>query len=30
MGLLMAGTAMANEPVPATKAASKAVTELLI
>jgi|AntAceMinimDraft_2_1070361.scaffolds.fasta_scaffold02950_3 hypothetical protein len=29
MGLLMAGTAMANEPVPATKAASKAVTELL-
>lgn len=29
MGLLIAGTAMANEPVPATKAASKAVTELL-
>ena len=29
LGLFIAGTAMANEPVPATKAASKAVTELL-
>ncbi len=29
LGLFIAGTALANEPVPATKAASKAVTEFL-
>jgi len=30
IALFIAGTAMANELVPATKAASKAVTELLV